>query len=48
MHIHTQNIIAEHILKDFAKYKVTTMEGIGLLESVKLSLFNKSIRSVEK
>jgi hypothetical protein len=36
----------EHIVQDIAKYKVTTMDAIGLLESIKLSLFNDSIEKV--
>ena len=47
MNIQTQNKISRHIINDFRKYGVTTMEGIGLLESIKLSLFNESMKKVE-
>ena len=48
MDIKILNKISAHIIHDFRKYRVTTMEGIGLLESIKLSLFNDSIKKVEK
>lgn len=47
MDIQTQNKISMHIVNDFREYKVTTMDVIGLLESIKLSLFNDSIKKVE-
>lgn len=47
MNIQTQNKISRHIVNDFRKYGVTTMDAIGLLESIKLSLFNDSIKKVE-
>ena len=46
MDIKIQNKISRHIVTDFQKYGVTTMEGIGLLESIKLSLFNDSMKKV--
>jgi hypothetical protein len=47
MNIQTQNKINRHIVNDFRKYNVTTLDAIGLLESIKLSLFNDSIKKVE-
>jgi hypothetical protein len=46
MNTKTQNKIGRHIITDFQKYGITTMEAIGLLESIKLSLFNDSIKKV--
>ena len=48
MNIQIQNKINRHIINDFRKYNVTTMEAIGLLESIKLSLFNDSIKKAEQ
>jgi hypothetical protein len=47
MNTKIQNKISRHILTDFQKYGVSTMDGIGLLESIKLSLFNESMKKVE-
>jgi hypothetical protein len=46
MNIEIQNKIARHILSDFQKYEVSTIDAMGLLESIKLSLFNDSMKKV--
>ena len=47
MNIQIQNKISQHIINDFRKYEVTTVDAIGLLESIKLALFIDSIKKVE-
>lgn len=47
MNIETQQIIMKQIIVSFEKYDVTTIDAIGFLENIKLSLFNESIKKVE-